>query len=383
MPFPITYVLDQLAPSETFIRRELELLRRREWPVFTRLLKGGVNPLMFAPLSCPEGFRWRFLRAAAARLFAELFRSPRTAFRILKRLPQAVDLTRKILDTDSLLVHAHFAGITADLASIAARALGRPWTCSVHARDVFACPPEILFRRLRGATAIAACSQAAADTVIACGIPSERVSLIRHGLPLNDFPFDTIHPDERLFTACRLELKKGLDTLLRACALLRKRGVRLTCAIAGTGPLLAPLKQLATDLDLSDTVYFLGWLSQEELRSRVMDASVIALPSRRAPDGDRDGIPNILIEALALGTPIVTTTAGAAREVITDSVNGLLVPPDSPQPLADALATLLASKDMRLRLANAGRKTVEALFDGASNIRQLEAFFTRAAQAPV
>ena len=88
---------------------------------------------------------------------------------------------------------------------------------------------------------------------------------------------------------------------------------------------------------------------------------------------------NILVEGLALGTPIVTTTAGAAQEVITDNVNGLLVPPDSPERLADALADLLASKETRIRLATAGRQTAEAQFEGSACVRQLEAFFEQAA----
>ncbi len=382
MPFPITYVLDRLAPSETFIRRELDQLRRREWPVYTRLLNGGVDPLAFSLLSCPEGFRWRFFRAAATRLTAEILRSPRMVLGLLVRLPQAAQLTRQVVETDSILIHAHFAGIAADIAALAARALGRPWTCSVHARDVFAAPPARLRRRLCSAACVTACSQAAADAVIAAGVPRERVSVICHGLPLRDYPFNTIQPEGRLFAACRLEPKKGVDTLVRACALLRERGLHFECAIAGSGALHDSLAALARELKVSDRVAFPGWLSPEEVRSRITDASVVALPSRRTRDGDRDGISNMLLEAMALGTPVVTTAAGAAGEVITDAVNGLLVPPDDPPRLADALAALLTSKTLRARLAAEARRTVEARFDGAANIRKLEAFFASAAASP-
>jgi glycosyltransferase involved in cell wall biosynthesis len=378
MPFPVTYVLDQLAPSETFVRREVDELRRRGWPVLTCLLTGGAGALAFARARCPEGARGRFLQAAAARVGEELLRAPGTALRLLRRLPQAADLACRTAANDSLLLHAHFAGITADLAAVAARTLDRPWTCSVHARDVFTCPPAALFRRLRSAKAITACSQAAAAAVISAGIPKERVSVIHHGLPLSDYAFGASHPGGRLFTACRLEHKKGVDTLLHACALLRKQGLSFTCAIAGSGPLQGALARQAYALGLSDSVTFLGWLPQEEIRSRVREASVLALPSRRTADGDRDGIANILVEALALGTPVVTTTASAASEVIADAVSGLLVAPDAPEPLARALAALLASSELRARLAWAGRQAAEQLFDGAANIRQLEALFTRA-----
>ena len=378
MPFPVTYLLDQLAPSETFIRRELEQLRRRNWPVFIRLLKGGEGSLKHSLRSCPEGFRWRFFKASCARVAEELFRSPGAAFRILKRLPQAADLAKKVVETDSQLIHAHFAGITADLASVAARTLGLPWTCSVHAHDVFTVSPYALCRRLRTATGVTACSRRAAKAVTDCGIPADKVVLIHHGLPLNDFPFDTIQPDEVIFTAGRLEPKKGIDTLILACSLLRDSGVRFTCVIAGSGHQLRELERLTEKLGLKKTVVFIGWQSQEETRSHIMNASVLALPSRRTGTGDSDGIANILVEALALGTPVVTTTASSASEVLTDAVNGLLVPPDDPDRLADALATALASKELRIRMSKAGRKTAEEVFDGSKNIRQLEAFFSQA-----
>jgi glycosyltransferase involved in cell wall biosynthesis len=379
MPFPVTYLLDQLAPSETFIRRELEQLRRRNWPIYTRLLTGGVNPLRFALFSCPEGYRWRFFKAASARVAEEMLRAPGVACRILRRLPQAAHLVKLHVESDSRLLHAHFAGITADLASIVAKTTEQPWTCSVHARDVFTVTPARLRWRLRTAAGVCACSQQAADAVTAAGIPPEKVAVIHHGLPLNDFVYDTIQPDEAIFTACRLEAKKGLDTLLHACALLVQRGTRFTCVIAGTGPLRDELRALHAKLSLDQTVYFADWLSQEETRSRIMDATVLALPSRRTADGDRDGIANILLEAMALGTPVVTTTAGAAAELIEDRQNGLLVPPDDPAALANALAEALASKELIIRLAKAARRTVEERFDASKTIQQLEGFFARCA----
>lgn len=377
MPFPVTYVIEQLAPSETFIRRELDLLRRRNWPIFTRLLTGGKGPLAFALRNCPEGFRWRFAKAACARVGEELFRSPLTAARIAKRLPQAASLAQKIVETESRLIHAQFAGVTADLAGIAARTLGLPWTCAVHAHDVFTAPPRVLCRRLRTARGIVACSQRAADAVTRCGIPPDRVTVIYHSLSLNDFPYDTIQPDGVLLCAGRLEPKKGVDTLLAACAILRQRNTPFTCVIVGTGSAEPALRRLVDKLDLGQSVVFVGWQSQEETRSYLIDASVLALPSRRTPDGDSDGIANILVEALALGTPIVTTTAASAPEVIVDTVSGLLVPPDDPERLADALVRALGSKELCIRLSREGRKVAETHFDGSRNIPQLEAFFAR------
>ncbi len=380
MPFPVTYLLDQLLPSETFIRREVELLCRRGWPVFRRLLKGYTETLAFTLTNCPEGLRPRFLQIAYDRIVEEWpqSQSPATAARILKRIPQVDHLIRLTAESDSRLIHAHFAGITADVAAITAQTLGLPWTCSVHAHDVFACSPELLYRRLHSAAGIAACTRLAADAVIAAGIPKAKVTVIRHGLPLNEYLFDPVRPIDIIFSACRLEPKKGLDTLVRACAQLVKRGVRFTCVIAGAGSCLAALKQLCVELNVEHNVTFIGWQPEEETRENLIKASVLALPSRLLPDGDRDGIPNILVEAMALGTPVVTTTANAASEVIGTTVNGLLVPPDDPFKLTDALAMALTAKDQMVRIAKAGRATVEEHFDGVKNIEQLEEFFKRA-----
>ncbi len=380
MPFPVTYLIDRPAPSETFIRREIELLRRCGWPLHLCFLT-GPDALRRLPPGAPPGLARRVLSAAAARLAQESLRSPATALRLLARLPQAADLARLAAANGSRLIHAQFAGPTADLAAQAARALGLPWTCSVHARDVFATPPGLLRRRLASAHAITACSQQAAEAVAAAGLPRSRLSVIRHGLPLDAFPFqDAPRVAPLILTACRLTPKKGVDTLLDACARLRAQALPFVCEIAGDGPLHAALAAQARRLGLSDAVRFLGWLPEERLRARLAQAAVLALPSRRLADGDRDGIANVLAEALALGTPVVTTDAGAACEILRPEENARLVPPDAPDALADALAGLLRDPDLRNRLAAAGRRTAETLLDGAANIRQLEALFERAAR---
>ena len=378
MPFPVTYLLDRAAPSETFIQREMEQLYRRGWPLHVRVLNGGAHPLKFSLAACPHGFRWHFFKAACSRVFEELPRAPGTACRILRRLPQAAHLLKLFADSDSHLLHAHFAGIAADLAGIVAKAAGVPWTCSVHAHDVFTAPPALLRRRLRTVAGVAACSRQAAGAVTAAGIDAAKVSVIRHGLPLNDYTFDTIQPDGSIFAAGRLEPKKGFDTLVDACALLVRRGVAFTCSIAGTGTCMDALKRQIARLDLEETVYLIGWQSQEEIQSRMMDATVLALPSRRGRNGDRDGIANVLLEAMALGTPVVTTSAGAAAEIIDDRRNGLLVPPDDPAALADALAEILAIKNLQHALTKAARQTIEEQFDASKTTCEFEEFLVRA-----
>ncbi|MCL2104416.1 MAG: hypothetical protein FWH21_05085, partial [Kiritimatiellaeota bacterium] len=144
MPFPVTVLLDRDAPSETFIRREIDLLRQRGWELHVRYLTQGPHPLRPLGLLRPLQHHLRFMRVALRRTLAMLPRSPLCALRMLKRLPQAAALARDIADTRSRLVWAQFAGITADIAGIAAETAGAPWVCSAHARGVFTPPPRVL-----------------------------------------------------------------------------------------------------------------------------------------------------------------------------------------------------------------------------------------------
>ena len=378
MPFPIAYLIDRPAPSETYIRREIDQLRRNGWPVSDCTLVGGEQPLSPRVANCPADRRMPFVCASFSRLCEELPRSPASACRMLKRLPQAATFARRASECGAALLHAHFAGITADIVAVAAEALDLPWTCSVHARDVFTSSPRALFRRLRSARGVAACSAKAADAVARCGYPADNIALIHHGLPLDEYPFGARRSDGAIIAAARLEPKKGIDTLVQACAVLSGQGVPFRCVIAGDGSQREPLSSLVRRLGLEASVSLVGWKSPGELKDLLAEASVLAVPSRRTPQGDSDGIPNVLVEALALGTPVVTTGAGAALEAVAHGQNGLVVAPDRADELAAALARLLTSDELRAQLAAEGRKTAERLFDACETTRQLEAFFARA-----
>ena len=357
-------LLDHDAPSETFIRREIELLRQRGWKIHVRYLTRGTPRLrvQFPQLS--------LMRIALKRVFAMLCHSPLNALRMLKRLPQAAALTRDLVETDTRLVWAQFAGITADVVGIAAETLRLPWVCSVHAHDVFTANANVLACRLQNARRVIACSQSAAEAVRDA---HEHVEVIHHGVKLAEVS----QPQSGIiFSAGRLEPKKGFDVLLRACVLLYARGVSFSCRIAGQGSLDNELRRLTVELGIAEKVVFVGWLSPEQVLDAIRNADVVALASRRMPDGDRDGIANVVLEAFAVGTPVVTTVAGAAGEVIRDNVNGRLVPADDSEALADALVGLLTDQKARQRFAEAGRQTIVEEFDPVTNIQKLETCFS-------
>lgn len=379
MPFAVTVVLERAAPSETFIRRELEQLQKVGWPIVTYYLAEERKRLRCTFCCCPKGYQRRLFKAAWRRIAQELPRTPLTALRIARHLPQIAHLMRVARTQESRLLHAHFAGITADVTCVAAAALGLPWSCAVHAQDVFTAKPAQLERRLRSAVGITGCSHKVVEGVIAAGVEARRVTKIFHGLPLADFEAVGTAPEGRIFTACRLVPKKGLDTLLRACALLRERGVEFSCEIAGSGSEEHALRTLCASLGLAEQVRFSGWLSPPEVRKRIADATVVVLPSRKLPNGDSDGIANILLEAMALGRVVVTTTAGAAAEVVVDRESGILVAPDDAAALAQGVAAVLGSGELRERIATTARKRVKQHFDIAVTIPALEHFLTVAA----
>ena len=431
MPHRLTYLLDtHPCASETFIQREIDALRQRGWDVAVASLRGD-SALPSGP--CLSSALAASMVRHALLLLPHL---PRLLPSLLRRLPQATALARRVSASDSAGIHAHFAALPADIGLLVARHTRRPFTCSVHAWDVFAQPAAAIRRRLAPAAAVAACSQAAADAVRAAGVDPRRVHLVRHGLPLADYPFDAAPRTAGFILGVgRLEPKKGFDTLIEACLLLPERKIPFTCHIVGDGSQRRQLERLVRRYGLdtacqatgdrsqepgsecsvfsvqcSDsslppasshhppqsasfaqsvaplhspttyhppftthhTVFLLGSLTPAAVREAMRAASVLVLPSRQLANGDRDGVANVLVEAMALGTPVITTAAGAAGELVIDGVNGRLVPPDDPAALAAALAALLADDATRRRLTLAARRTVEMQFDDATTITQLE-----------
>jgi len=167
----------------------------------------------------------------------------------------------------------------------------------------------------------------------------------------------------------RLRQKKGLDTLIKACMLLTSRGVPYRCEIVGYGEEKAPLSALIEDLALADQVQLVGKLTREQVIDRYARAAVYVQPSRVAADGDRDGIPNVLLEAMAMGVAVVATRVSGIPEVVRHRDNGWLVEPDDAAALADAIEKLVEAPELRAALAREARSTVTTHFDNDRNLR--------------
>jgi glycosyltransferase involved in cell wall biosynthesis len=282
-------------------------------------------------------------------------------------------------------LHTHFISIPADVAELCARLAALPYSISAHAKDIYLSDPADLRRKLHSARFTVSCTDFNCRTLLGIA-PQAPVHRMYHGIDHTLF-----HPKHRrapqavplILSVGRLREKKGLDTLIDACALLRQRGQAFVCEIVGYGEEQARLQHHIDRLGLAGQVRLVGKLAREQVIDRYARAAIYVQPSRIAADGDRDGIPNVLLEAMAMGLPVVASRISGIPELVADRHNGLLVEPDMPEALADAIARLLTEPALCNGLGCRARKTVTESFDNDINLRLLCALLDgRGAPAP-
>jgi glycosyltransferase involved in cell wall biosynthesis len=282
-------------------------------------------------------------------------------------------------------LHAHFASTATTVTRMAARFAGLSFSFTAHAKDIFheEVREDDLRRKLTDASAVVTVSDFNRDHLLQTyGPAAARVRRIYNGLDLTQFPYR--EPSDRppiIVAVGRLVEKKGFADLVAACALLATRRRLFTCQIIGGGDLTPSLQAQVERLGLGDQVQLLGPLPQSEVIRHVQRASVMAAPCVVGRDGNRDGLPTVLLEAMALGTPCVSTDVTGIPEVVRPDETGLLVSQRDPQGLADALERLLADAALRGALAARARRLIEAEFDICQNAAQLRSVFFECAQA--
>lgn len=265
-------------------------------------------------------------------------------------------------------VHAAWANHIADLAGVAAQAADLPWSFAAHARDLWVDGGD-LKAKLASARFAATCTREGKAQLRRYG---DNVVYAPHGLSLEEYPFRLWEKDDeiRLLGVGRLIEKKGWLDLIDAVALLRGQGVPIVAHIIGEGPQRDVLESHIAALDLYPQVLILGAMSHEQVVATMKFANCFVLASRVAADGDRDGLANVLLEAGALGVPLVTTDAGAARDFVDEST-GIVVPPGDAPALAAAIRQVFASPDQTRARCVAARQRVETGFDVEKNVAVL------------
>jgi glycosyltransferase involved in cell wall biosynthesis len=357
-------------PVLTWLSRNL----RPFWPALRRAV--GRRPL---------GVMRAVLAAIAQTLRSREHWYSRPSRAYLKHVLRAVALADALLgDPDIRQMHSHYAHDPTTVAWLASIITGLPFSFTGHARDIYdesRNPAGLLRRKLLAAEFAVTCTQANRRQLEQIA-PEATIQRVYHGLGadasglLDARPAATARNGRlRLLGVGRLVRKKGFDVLVEACGVLARQGVAFEAVIAGPdGEHGDEIRERIAALGLGDRVRLAGPMSQAELCEEYRRADVFCLPCR-VLDDDRDGIPNVLVEAMACGAPVVTTGVSGIPELVADGHNGLLVPVGDSEALAGAALLIHEDRELSGRLARRAQETVRERFDGRRSAEELAALF--------
>lgn len=297
----------------------------------------------------------------------------------IRRFGQALVLAAE-LPAEINLLYAHFLHTPASVARYASILRQIPWSCSAHAKDIWTLSAWEKKEKLAHCSWLTTCTRANFTHLRALADDPKKVALNYHGLALSRFPDDQPNPSNRnggdpaqpvrILSVGRAVAKKGYRGLLESLATLPPT-LHWAMTHIGSGPLLNAYKQQAQTLGLADKINWLGAQSQQTVINHYRTSEFFALNCRIAADGDRDGLPNVLVEAQSQGLAVVSTNLSGVPELIEDGINGLLVEPGDQLALGNALQRLITDPELRQRLGDAGRAVVLKRFDMASNFQNL------------
>jgi glycosyltransferase involved in cell wall biosynthesis len=385
--------------SETFIVNEILLLEELGYKLHIFALRNpgeskvheSVRRVRAKVTYIPDYF-WRFFFSfidANLRLWLQRPRLYGPAFRFalgrslrqrssstIKRFAQAAYLVQRCLpETRVAHFHAHFSHGPTTVAYFAAWLTGMRYSFSAHAKDIYLQEHGMLREKIRRAQFVVTCTEFNRRHLLRVAGDGAPVYRVYHGNNLQLFKPAPAAPQNDsppvILSVGRFVPKKGFPVLVRALHQVQQKGLRFRCYIIGGGPMQNELEKMAAELGLRDGVEFRGQMSQTELLAYYRQASLFALACEVQNDGDRDGIPNVLVEAMAMGLPVVSTSISGIPELIESGVNGLLVPEKDPVALAEGIETFLRQPEMARRLGLAGRAKVERDFDAKRNVEQI------------
>ncbi|MEJ2097320.1 MAG: glycosyltransferase [Deltaproteobacteria bacterium] len=386
--------------SETFISNEILLLEKEGFSIhifsmrhpreaFThksvQRIKAGVS---YLPQTIFEDFfrliyHNMMLFAASPRCYATALR---VAFRrflrtrksaTIKHLLQAGYLVHRLLPGKHIVhLHAHFAHSPTSVALFAGHLSGLDFSFTAHAKDIYTSNPDQLREKMAMARFVVTCTEYNRRYLIQlAGNGSRSVFRIYHGIDVSLFtPKKTAGPPVspyHILTVARLVPKKGLPTVYNALALLRGQGIDFRHHLIGDGEDRENILALIQHLKLADVCEWQGTLPHDAVIRHYETADLFVLGCEKAANGDRDGIPNVLIESMAMGVPVAATSLSAIPELIENGVTGRLVPPRRPEKMATAMRELLTDAALRNKIIPAARQRVLQQFDNRRLIDDL------------
>lgn len=387
--------------SETFIAQEIRALEAAGLDIRIWSLRHPTDPAVHpihAEIAAPVRYLPEYLhreprrvlegwlrarrlpgyRRARAAFLADLRRdfTPNRARRFGQALVLAAELPPEIGR-----LHAHFLHTPASVARYAALMTGLPWSCSAHAKDIWTTPAWEKREKLQALDWIVTCTAAGRAHLVDLAADPARVQLVYHGLDFGRFPAHDPSPGGarqgrdatdavEILSVGRAVPKKGYAVLLAALAALPP-DLHWRLTHIGGGPLSGALKAEAVRRGLAERISWLGAQPQGRVLEALRRSDLFVLASRIADDGDRDGMPNVLMEAMSQGVAVVATDLPGIAELVRDGESGRLVPPNDASALADALAALIRDPGRRARLGRAGFDRLRSEFDMAAGIRTL------------
>jgi glycosyltransferase involved in cell wall biosynthesis len=306
----------------------------------------------------------------------QLFASPHpdlpARFKTILHFAEGVYAAERIRQEACNHIHAHFVDRASTMALVASRLLKVPYSVTAHANDIYV-KPVLLELKLCQASFVSTCTGYNRRHLEKEHKLNGKLHCFYHGLELEDYqPQPQITTEVPLITAVgQLKEKKGFSYLLQACQILKDKGYVFRCQIIGEGPLRPALEQKIHDFCLEKDVTLSGAIPHDIVIRELKSSTLFVLPCVMGSDGDRDGIPNAILEAMAVQLPVVSTLHSGIPEVVTDGVNGLLVPPGDADSLAEAIAKLLDDPGLGREMGKRGRQIVVENFDATRNADRL------------
>jgi len=376
-PVVANYCATFLKPEMLHIYRQITALERFR-PIVIAQKREQAERFPFEPVFVVGKPATHFLR--------------RFWFRTLRHAPWQISRAEvrsleQLLDqNDAQLLHIYFGHIAVHLQPLM-RHWPKPCIVSFHGADVLVDLDKPRYRNatkemLRVARLVLVRSQSLARAVEKLGCPPAKIRVHRTGIPLGEIAFQArTWPNDgawRFLQAGRLIEKKGFQTSLRAFAVFQKKNLGATFTIAGEGPLQDELQNLARELGIAGQVRFVGFLSQAELREQFYHSHIFLHPSELGGDGNQEGVPNGMLEAMASELPVFATNHGGIPEAIESGVSGVLVAEHDHEALAQALFDWTNRPAALMQIAQAGANAVAAKFEQGAQARALEDFYFEA-----
>ncbi|MGB3223894.1 MAG: glycosyltransferase family 4 protein [Desulforhopalus sp.] len=364
-------------PRESFCHNSVKEIKARVDYLPTELLSDFhrlVRPNIFLAAKKPKQFRETLLAAGQGV-------SKGSGLATLKHFLQGGYLVNNFLLKENIAqLHGHFAHSPTSVTRFASLLSGIPFSFTAHAKDIYTSDKEKIRRKIAESRFVVTCTQHNKDYLqaIAGDCPTP-IYCIYHGIDLKLFQ-QTIAPSEthnpfKILTVARMTPKKGLPTIYKALAGLHKKGIAFQHTLIGDGDDRDKILALISSLGLAECCQWIGSRTHEEVLVHFKASDLFVLGCEIAENGDRDGIPNVLVESLAMGVPALSTNVSAIPEILIDGKTGMTVPPSRPELLEEAMIRMLTDQKLRKKLIAGGQERVKDTFDNSRWIQKLAGIF--------